>query len=176
MFVNAFVVQISPMTIENYNKDPKWHNILCGLQMLWKEEGKGCPIVIDGCWERGKANLYWQRCNWGGVSLPSFTPLSPFPALKGVRYPFRVNRESYWKILCSSCVLNPGPSTPVVSTLVHPVWHRSSFAGILLATPVVSALVHPVWHRSSFTGILLATPVTIIITNWHKGHILLHHL
>jgi len=68
-----------------------------------------------GVGEAAVKKLTWHL-RWGCHSSPS--PPSPSPALKRVRYPFIAGwAESFWNIQCTSCVLNPGPSAPVMSTL-----------------------------------------------------------
>ena len=69
----------------------------------------------------------WQWCNWGEDAIPLTHCFSPSLAVKKVRYPFTARwTESYWKIPCTSRVLNPEPLAPVMTALTtrpaRPQW------------------------------------------------------
>jgi len=73
-------------------------------------KSKGCSVALMAVKEPAWTK---QQCNSGGA--PLLFPTAFYPTLKRGRYPFTA--VFFLKMLCTSCVLNPGPSAPVTNAL-----------------------------------------------------------
>jgi len=114
----------------------------------------------SGCWRE-------QWCNWGGASLLFFTAFT-FPGSEESQIPIYcwVNGEICWKILCTRCALNSGPTVLVMSVLTTRPQCLSGHWALNLPLNGGS-------HRTTRHWLLVSLPIplSILVDSFHKGHL-----